>query len=175
MEDKKRIFCSKCGKKLYESDKFCPNCGKGENNKNKKLIFTGVIIVAIVLVTLGSLVINELYSSTEFNGVSFKIPKGYNVDTENSTEELLVINNNVVNGTVFIFYSANSVSFEEGRKNLETHPGYIVVDKQIGKYQGYEFFDYINTKTLFVFQKDNKTFAITGSSYAVVEDFLGKV
>ncbi|MCL2686999.1 MAG: hypothetical protein FWE58_00485 [Methanobrevibacter sp.] len=89
MEDEKGIFCSKCGGKLDEDDKFCPDCGKSQNitesfTQNKFIIshkkFILPLIVVVLTCVLAVLVINLAFPDThaEFiEGYKFNVPSEF--------------------------------------------------------------------------------------------------
>lgn len=52
------MYCSKCGKQLNDSDKFCPDCGHPVNRKNasKKMLWIGGIAAVVVLAAAAGII-----------------------------------------------------------------------------------------------------------------------
>lgn len=174
MEDKKRIFCSKCGEKLTENDKVCPNCGKSKGI-NTKMVIIGIIaliaIVAIISVVLSTgsepqtqsiesddgNSINSgnndaLSTVVEIGGISFNIPEGYELADNQYKSGIYMYSYKKGSSKIFIIVMPNPpLSLSEYVKE-SLASGYYMENEVIGGYSG--FIEFTSGVPTFIYEKN---------------------
>lgn len=74
-------YCRKCGAKLKENGKFCPNCGEKAPLPKNKILNKYVIIIIVIAVIITVLAAMFLMTSqtqiVDVDGVQFEIPSTY--------------------------------------------------------------------------------------------------
>lgn len=94
------MVCKKCGQIIDDDAKFCPNCGKRNNKKNKMPKFVWIILIFLLFVIIiknpkkGE---NNSSSNTSETTVKSDIKLSYKVVNEGGTTKYVVIDTSFVN------------------------------------------------------------------------------
>jgi len=145
-----KLYCPNCGEEIPKKDKFCKYCGKPLENleSEKNLSFKGLttkyhslnpndklrlknlsiilIIVVIVLASMGAIIYYTALNQTVDLGSEgkFNLPFGYEVDEENSNNDMLLMNN---------FRELTSIGIIPGVDNQQDYQaitGYLLVGQR---------------------------------------------
>ncbi|MBD5383822.1 MAG: hypothetical protein HDR72_02335 [Ruminococcaceae bacterium] len=111
--------CQLCGHSMYDTDKFCPNCGASykngsvavPRNKSKTTLIIGIAIVLIVLAAVGFFVMNSLNGGGE--SIPSPVVSGSVPESDESTESTDSSESADASGS-------SSTSTEEGSSSTST-------------------------------------------------------
>ncbi|MGL6298252.1 MAG: zinc-ribbon domain-containing protein [Methanobacteriaceae archaeon] len=160
---KDKGFCSHCGERLLEDDKFCTKCGKSRGISKNMLIIGAIALIGVILV--GGYLGYTTYKTMEFDnkfpveltlgGQTFYLPEGYILYDEMKDDEYGVANVYSNNSSILISIHVYPLSLEEATANIKNSYYHIYdYNASFGGYSGLKWGNSIAQQ--FTFERNGK-------------------
>lgn len=193
------MYCIKCGTKIEEINKYCPNCGNKQRNKENKdpyktpFIMTSIVLASLILSFLAFFIIIIISSITDENSqninfiqgyaslsynekqITFQVPYGYEIEPDESTEDDQTFYN--INGDFINYYLDYNYDHYYDIQKIKQQKYY---SKDHKKAEMHEYNTKINNKNINVFYIDYITnegekYRDTFAYYPISNDYIVQI